>query len=104
MQETTKADTGLLGSELNLMPRLGYDMRPIVPAILYLCSYAALAWAAETFGLSGVVGKFGLTAGLNLGLLLTYGLKYAPVVLVATICDSLWVHVLQFSVPWAVMF
>jgi PAS domain S-box-containing protein len=104
MQETTNAETGQLNNELNLMPRFGYDLRPIVPAVLYLCIYAALAWTAQTLELSGIVGKFGLTAGLNLGLLLSYGIWYAPVVLVAILADSLWVHVLPLPVPLAVLF
>ena len=104
MQETTKADAGLLGNELNLMPRLGYDLRPIVPAILYLFAYAILAWITQAYGLSGLVGKFGLAAGLNLGLLLSYGLWYAPVVFAATFADSLWVHVLPLPMPWTAAF
>jgi PAS domain S-box-containing protein len=104
MQETTKVDSGLLGSELKMIPQFRYDLRPIVPAILYLCAYAGLAWMEQSFGLSAFTGKFGLTAGLNLGLLLSYGLWYSPVILAATICDALWIHNLPASTGWIILF
>ena len=104
MQESTKIDTGLVLNELNLMPRIGYGLRPIVPAMLYLFTYATLAWIGQSLGLSSVIGKFGLTAGLSLGFLLSYGIWYAPVVLFAVVADSMWVHVLPLQIPWVLLF
>ncbi len=104
MQEAEKIETGLLSNDFGLVPRFGYDLRPIVPTILYFLIYAALAWSVKAFGLSEVLGNFGLTAGLNLGLLLVYNLWYAPVVVVAIGVDCLWLHPLPFTFPLAILY
>ena len=104
MQEATKIDTGPLGGDFSLVPNFGYNLRPIVPAVLYLCTYVSLTWGARASGLAGVLGDLGLTAGLNLGLLLAYNLWYAPVVIIAVAADCLWFHPIPFSLPWAALY
>ena len=81
------------------MPRIGYDLRPVVPMILYLITYAVMDQALAHAGLVSVLGDFTMTAGLNFGLLLLHGFWYAPVVLLATVADGLWCHPLPYSVP-----
>ena len=104
MQNTTKMDTSLLHSDLRLVPRFGYDLRPAIPALLYLFSYAVVTWLANHFGLANILGEFGLSAGLNLGLLLAYGLWYTPVVIAAIVAHCFWFYSFPFSIPFAALF
>jgi PAS domain S-box-containing protein len=101
MQEASKIEIGRLSIDFSLVPRFGYALRPIVPALLYLAAYAGLEWSLGASGLSGALGHFQLTAGLNLGLLLVYGLWYAPVIALTIAASSLWIHPLPFSTPLA---
>jgi PAS domain S-box-containing protein len=104
MEEASKIETGQLSTDLSLAPRFGYNLRPIIPALLYLAVYLALEWSVRACGSSLTLGSFSLTTGLNLGLLLAYGLWYAPVVAVAVATDGLWLHPLPFSVPVALLY
>ncbi|NLV30053.1 MAG: PAS domain-containing protein [Acidobacteria bacterium] len=101
MQNAFKLETALLDSDFNLAPRFGYHMRLIVPAALYLGLYAALLWGVRALGVSAFTGEFGLHAGLNVGLLLSCGLGYAPVVAAAAFVHSFWFHDPAYSGAWA---
>lgn len=99
MEEATKVEAGELSGEFSIVPRFGYSLRPLVPCVFYLAAYIALEWGVRTAGLYGLFSDFSLTAGLNLGLLLAYGLWYSPVVVLAIAADGLWLHPLKFPVP-----
>jgi hypothetical protein len=103
MEETSKLETGQIGSEFSLIPRSGY-LRPIIPTVLYLAAFVTLEWSVTAYGLSEALGRFSLTAGLNLGLMLAYGLWYAPVVVIAIAADGILLHPFPFSMPVAMSY
>ena len=102
MEEATKAETGKLDGELSL-PRVKYDLRPLVPVALYMFAYMVLDWSVKVSGLQTAFGDFSMTAGLNLALLLIHGLWYAPVVIAATLADGLWLHRLPYPLMLSVL-
>lgn len=104
MEETSKLEAGQLNTDFLLAPRLGHNLRPLIPTALYLVAYLALEWGVRAVGLSATFGAFSLTAGLNLALLLAYGLYYAPVVAAAIAADGFWLHPLPLSLPVAAFF
>ncbi len=104
MEEASKLEAGSLNTDFLLAPRLGHNLRPLIPTALYLAAYLALEGGIRAVGLSGIFGAFSLTTGLNLGLLLAYGLWYAPVVAAAVAADGLWLHPLPFSMPVAALY
>jgi hypothetical protein len=103
MEETSKIETGQLGAEFSLAPRSGY-FRPVIPTVLYLAAFLALEWSVSAFGFSESLGRFSLTTGLNLGLMMAYGLWYAPVVAVTIAADGIWLHPFPFSIPMAMSY
>jgi PAS domain S-box-containing protein len=98
MQEATRVELEHPNRDLSGIFRFHYNLRPVVPALLYLVVYAGFEWGTRVSGLSRTLNDFSLTAGLNLGLLLVYGIWYAPMVVLATVMDGLWMHPLQFEV------
>lgn len=100
MQTAFKLETALLESDYRLAPRFGYNVRLVVPALLYLGFYAALTGGARALGVAALAGEFGLQAGLNVGLLLFCGLWYAPVVAAATLAHSFWFRDPASSAAW----
>ncbi len=104
MQEASRIETAPMGGAVSLTPRFGRDLRPIIPVVLYLSSYAILSWLVKVFNLSNAIGDFSLTAGLSLGLLLAYGLWYTPLVVVAIAADCLWFHPPPYSAPMAMLY
>ncbi len=78
--------------EMGAVRRSGYDLRPVVLASSFVALYAALDWGAYALGPSSPVSHVHLPAGLSFALLLAYGLRYSPVVLVTALLDALWFH------------
>jgi PAS domain S-box-containing protein len=103
MQEATRIETERLSGAFSL-PRVGHDLRPFFPSLLYLIAYLAADWSMERLGLMAVLGDYTIVAGLNFGLILLYGLWHSPVVVLATVADGLWCHPLPYSVPVAVLY
>jgi PAS domain S-box-containing protein len=97
MQEAARMGIGHPGRNLSGIIRVPYSLRPIIPAFLYLTVYIAVAWGVRVTGVSGTLGDLSVTAGLNLGLILVYGIWYAPVVILATVIGGLWIAPLPFS-------
>jgi len=97
MQASTRLELENPNRDLGGVIRFHYNLRPVIPALLYLAVYAGIEWSIRASGLSGTLNDFSLTAGLNLGLLLVYGIWYAPIVVLATVIDGLWVKPLQFE-------
>ena len=103
MQEITRIEPESLRNSLSL-PHIRPDLRPVVPLALYVIAYAVIDLVVEKSGLLSILGDHSITAGLNLGLLLSHSLWYAPVVLLATIADGLWFHPLAYPVPLAIVY
>ena len=104
MENTASDQTGRLNSVPETVARLQYSLLPAIPALLYLAVYAAAECGIRVSGLNTIVSNFSLTTGLNLGLLLTYGIWYAPVVVLAVIVHGLWLYPLPYSVPISLLF
>lgn len=104
MEETASYQIGRLNSSLGTVARLQYSLRPIVPAFLYLVVYAAAECSIRASGLLAFESDFSLTAGLNLGLLLTYGFWYTPVVVLAVMIHGLWLHPLPYSMGISLLY
>ena len=104
MEDAAKIETAALDESINFAPRVGYSARPLIPAALYLLAYFAIAWGVRFLGSTGKLDAFGLTTGLNLALLISYGLWYAPVVATAIAADGLWLHPLSWPFPLAELF
>lgn len=102
MQEATPIEPESLNDSLRL-PRISHDLRPVVPVVLYLITYAAIDLVVDKSGLLPILGDYSMTAGLNFGLLLLHSIWYAPVVFLATVTDGLWLHPLPYPVPLAII-
>jgi len=103
MQEATRIESESLNSSFSL-PRIRYNLRPVVPVVLYVIAYAAIDLAIDMSGLLPILGDYSMTAGLNFGVLLLYGIWYAPVVFLATVADGLWFHTLPYPIPLAIVY
>ncbi|MBP1624628.1 MAG: hypothetical protein H6Q07_2648 [Acidobacteria bacterium] len=103
MEEASKIETGRFSGDLGL-PRMRHDLRLFVPGVLYLIVYGLVDWGVKASGLQAILGDFSVTAGLNLALLLTNGVWYSPVVVLATVADGLWHHPLAYPLPIAVIY
>lgn len=103
MEDATKLESGKLAADLNL-PAVKYDLRPLVPSVLYLIGYLAVTMAVDAAGLRHLLGIHTMTAGLNLSLLLVNGLWYAPVIVLATVADGLWLHRLPYPFLVSLLF
>ncbi len=89
MEITAKPER--LTGELSLGQRKPwYDLRSLIIAGLYFLLYLALDLGMKALGPPSAVGQWHLSAGLSFGLILMYGLRFAPVVLVVGLVDSLW--------------
>ena len=82
------AGTERLTGELGLARRPSYYLRAVVIISLYLALYAALGLGARAAGIPAAFNEWHATAGLSFGLLLIYGLRYTPVVFVASFAAS----------------
>jgi hypothetical protein len=94
----------LSGREFSFVQHSRFDMRPIVPGLLYLAVYALLVLGVKAAGLSFAVNDYGLTAGLNIGFLAAYGIWYAPWAFVATVGGGLYLNPLPFSVQVSILY
>lgn len=74
------------------LPKLNIDPLRAVPVILYLVAYFASGWVARIAGVQSTAGQFAIVSGLNLALLLGYGLWLSPAIILASVADGLWFH------------
>ncbi len=90
--EASAANAGRLPGEVRLARKPWYDVRPYAVVVIYLALFSVLSLGVRFLGGSSALNHVHLPAGLSIGLLLLYGLGYAPVVLLACLADSLWLH------------
>ncbi len=102
MQESA-LESGRLAGESGLVRKPAYDLRPVVLSTGYLCLYLVLDWCTKALGGSLSPNNGYLAAGLSFGLLLIYGLQYAPAVLIAGLLENLWLHPVPYSFPLTVL-
>ena len=70
MQEATRIEIRPSSDNAGSLSRNLHNLRGIVPALLYLGSYAVFAYGMQWSGSSGFLSNYSLTAGFNLALLL----------------------------------
>ncbi len=104
MHQATRIEIGpSIDNQVSLSRNL-QSLRDVVPAFLYLTGFAALEYGMQWSDLSELLSSCSLTAGLNLALLLIYGLWFAPLVFIAVLIDGLWIHPLSFSMEMLLLY
>ncbi len=91
-------------NEVKMIRRSWYDFRPVIVASLFLVSYLALNRGVDSLGPSSAVSHGHLASALSFGLLLAYGLRYAPMVFLAGLIDALFLHPGRFAFHYAVLY
>jgi len=97
------AEAEPLAGGINANRKSWADLRPVILICSFLALYLGLDLGAGAFGPAVGGDHWDLTAGLSFALLLAYGIRYAPLVLVASLVNELWLHPSAIPFPYAVL-
>lgn len=86
-----------LNRQLRLLPGFQLTLKPALVTISYLICFVLLDRITFAFEQSFGVAFWSLAVGLNLALLLIFGLRYIPVIFVATLITGFWQWRISFS-------
>ncbi len=95
----TAVEAGRALGDAPLVRRSGHDLRPVVLTSSFFVFYLLLDYGAHVLGPSSAVGHWHLPSGLGFALLLAYGFRYSPVILVTSLLDAFWFSPTEASFP-----
>src|SRR4030042_1564484 len=97
------AEAESLAGGISMNRKSWTDRRAVILSCSFLVFFLALDWGTSALGSAAAGEHWHLTAGLSFALLLAYGPRYAPLVLVASLVNELWLHPSAISFPSAAL-